>query len=459
MTIFKDPIIKTLQILFYLFPLSFAFGNLVINSMVFFIVVIGTIYFRKNLFDIQNKYFFSILISFFFIVLISSYYNYFFFDTNKDSVKSLLYFRFLFLIFIVRALVINNFINLNYFLNICFLMSLFISLDIIVQFLIGKNISGNDPLEFAMGVKYYTGIFGKELIAGGFISMFSIIGIFAIFNLFKIKSKIINLSLFFLLIMIFLASIILSGNRMPLIMFFCFLLLLSLIYKNKEKFYFFSFAFIAFVLLSFTILNSEILLKRIGSFKVGIPNPTIIVEELKKTYPNLKKYENSGIPFHSLKEFKTTENYKYYPFFTGHLPIYITSIDLFLDKPFIGGGIKSFRNNCNNIIHLPNRVCENHPHNFILEILNDTGIIGLTLIISFVFYLLINNYRDYKFNKPEKLKISNWVYLAIILSVLIYFFPLKSSGSFFSTFNSSFISLILGISLGLNDLKYKKRVE
>ena len=83
MTIFKDPIIKTLQILFYLFPLSFAFGNLVINSMVFFIVVIGTIYFRKNLFDIQNKYFFSILISFFFIVLISSYYNYFFLIQTK----------------------------------------------------------------------------------------------------------------------------------------------------------------------------------------------------------------------------------------------------------------------------------------------------------------------------------------------------------------------------------------
>ena len=130
---------------------------------------------------------------------------------------------------------------------------------------------------------------------------------------------------------------------------------------------------------------------------------------------------------------------------------------MFIDKPFLGGGIKSFRNNCVNIIHLPNRVCENHPHNFILEILNDTGLIGFTLIFFFVLYLLINNYRDYRLEDSEKFKVSNWIYLAIIISIVMHFFPIKSSGSFFSTFNSSFVFLILGISLGLNDLKYKKR--
>ena len=142
-------------------------------------------------------------------------------------------------------------------------------------------------------------------------------------------------------------------------------------------------------MLSYIILNSESLLKRFKSnFKVGIPNPFIIVNELKKDYPNLKKYENSGIQFHNLDEFKSTENYKDYSFFTGHLPIYITSIDLFLDKPLLGGGIKSYRNNCVKKVHLPNRVCENHPHNFILEILNDTGLIGLILIFYIVFHLV-----------------------------------------------------------------------
>ena len=196
--------------------------------------------------------------------------------------------------------------------------------------------------------------------------------------------------------------------------------------QKKEKIYFFTFALIAFTSLCYTILNSENLLIRATNFKVGIPNPVIIIDELKKDYPNLKRYEKSGIPFHNLEEFKTTENYKNYSFFTGHLPIFITSIDLFLDKPIIGGGIKSFRNNCVNIIHLPNRVCENHPHNFVLEILNDTGLIGLILVISFAFYLLINNYKDYKFGDLEKLKISNWIYLAIILSILMHFSQSKA---------------------------------
>ena len=126
-------------------------------------------------------------------------------------------------------------------------------------------------------------------------------------------------------------------------------------------------------------------------------------------YPNLKKYENSGKPFHTLDEFENTKNYKNYPFFTGHLPIYITSIDLFLDKPFIGGGIKSFRNQCSKKIHLPNRVCENHPHNYVLEILNDTGLLGFLLIHYLVIFLLFNNYKDYKISEKLNSKISNWI--------------------------------------------------
>ena len=468
MTISKSPVLKVLQILFYLFPLSFVLGNLAVNCMVFLIVLLGIIHFKKNIFEFQNKYPFLLIILFFILIVFTSYYNFFFIDQNKDAIKSIFYLRYLFLLLIVKALVINNYVKINYFLNICFLISFFVSLDIIIQSFTGQNILGYKTIElippginpeYPNGLKYHTGIFGKELIAGGFIYMFSTIGIFAIFNIIETKKKLIYIIIFALLSLFFLSALVLAGNRMPLIMFVFFLFLFALIYKKKEKIYFFTFALIAFTSLCYTILNSENLLIRATNFKVGIPNPVIIIDELKKDYPNLKRYEKSGIPFHNLEEFKTTENYKNYSFFTGHLPIFITSIDLFLDKPIIGGGIKSFRNNCVNIIHLPNRVCENHPHNYILEILNDTGLIGLILVISFAFYLLINNYKDYKFGDLEKLKISNWIYLAIILSILMHFFPIKSSGSFFSTFNSSFIFLILGISFGLNELKYKKRFK
>ena len=450
-------LLKILQSLFYIFPVCFIFGNPAINLALISIILVGFIYYKKNILKDFNKKILFLFVSFFIVVLLSSYINYFFIEANKDAIKSILYLRYLLFLFVIRALIINRHININYFLSICFLLSFLIALDILIQSLIGKNIIGNNIIEFPGGITYHTGVFGDELIAGSFLLTFSTIGIFSIFNLLKIEKKLINLIIFFTLILFFLISILLSGNRMPLLMFLIFLVFLGLIYKKKEKLYFFSFATIVSILLSFLIINSENLIKRAGNFIVGIPNPIIIIEELKKEYPNLKKYESSGIQFHNLEEFKSTKNSKVYPFFTGHLSIYITSIDLFLDKPIVGGGIKSFRNNCHNKIHLPNRVCENHPHNYILEILNDTGLIGLTIIFCIVSYLLLNNYKDYKFSEPEKSKISNWIYLAIILSILIQFFPFKSTGSFFSTFNSSFIFLILGISIGLNDLKYEKR--
>ena len=44
--------------------------------------------------------------------------------------------------------------------------------------------------------------------------------------------------------------------------------------------------------------------------------------------------------------FNTTKNFTFYSFVTGHQTLYITSIDLFLDNPLLGRGIKSFRNDC-----------------------------------------------------------------------------------------------------------------
>ena len=92
-------------------------------------------------------------------------------------------------------------------------------------------------------------------------------------------------------------------------------------------------------------------------------------------------------------------------------------------------------------------MCESHPHNYVLEILNDTGLIGFLLLFFLVINLLINNYKDYRNNEKSKIQISNWIYLAIILSIFISFFHSKVVEVFFSTFNSSFVFMILGISL------------
>ena len=129
---------------------------------------------------------------------------------------------------------------------------------------------------------------------------------------------------------------------MPTIMFLFFLISLVFLYKKNSKLITIVFTFFIISLSSLALLKSETLFKKYQNFYGGIPNPTIIIDELNKDYPKLEKYKNSGKQFHALEEFNTTENYKEYPFKTGHLQIFITSIDLFLERPFIGGGIKSF---------------------------------------------------------------------------------------------------------------------
>jgi O-antigen ligase len=129
--------------------------------------------------------------------------------------------------------------------------------------------------------------------------------------------------------------------------------------------------------------------------------------------------------------------------------IYLTAIDVWLDNPIIGNGIKSFRIKCLTKLHLPNRICQNHPHNYYLELLNDTGLLGALLFICAVFYLIINKFFNFKYyEKNEKL-----LFICLLIIIIAEFFPLKSSGSFFSTTNSSFIFLILGMLNGLKKIK------
>ena len=65
------------------------------------------------------------------------------------------------------------------------------------------------------------------------------------------------------------------------------------------------------------------------------------------------------------------------------------------------------------------------PHNYVLEILNDTGLIGVFVNTLFSNLPLFNNYKDYKLSEKLNYTISNWIYLAIILSLFTHFFQSK----------------------------------
>ena len=448
--------IKILKILTLIYPLTFVFGNPVINLSTLLIILFGLISFKKTLFHFDDKkiilffglFFLTVLFSTIFEVIKNGHYN--------DWIKAFLYLRFFLLMIVIKELVRSGMLKINDFILACLVISGIVAIDLTIQFIFGKNLFGIEPIYPNTETVYFTGIFKEELIAGGFILMFSILGIFSLPLIFKNIKKIYLLLILIIVISFYFFAILLSGNRMPIIMFLIFLIMMSIFVKKKQyKSLFYGVSLTLLIISSISILSSDTLKKKFGSFYVGIPNPLNIIKQLQINYPELDKFKGSGKQFINLPINKSEKKYELMSFHTGHSFIYLTSLDLFIDDPIIGKGIKSFRNNCNNKVYLPGRVCESHPHNFILEILNDTGIIGLMTIFIPVLILLINLYKEYLLGEGRRNNISNWIYLAIIMCLLTHFFPFKSTGSFFSTFNSTYIFLVIGFSLGLNEIKHK----
>ena len=187
MTILNNVILKFLQILFYAFPISFMLGNQAINLFILLICLFGIIKFNIKLFIWKDKILIILLSLFFLTILISTFYANIGGLNNPDWLKSVLFLRYLILILVLRLLIISEHINLNYFLIFCLSIVSLVGIDVLIQYLFGKNILGFEPLEFYPKTKYYTGIFKEELITGSFILLFSTFGFFWLAHITKNK--------------------------------------------------------------------------------------------------------------------------------------------------------------------------------------------------------------------------------------------------------------------------------
>ena len=124
--------------------------------------------------------------------------------------------------------------------------------------------------------------------------------------------------------------------------------------------------------------------------------------------------------------------------------------DTWLINKYIGGGIKSFRYYCHtrpNIDKNSKFKCNMHPHNYYLEILTETGVIGFLIITSIFFMTLYISFFK-KYFTASKLK-NNHIITPFIFLFLIEIFPIKSTGSFFTTANATFIFLIIAVIIAL----------
>ena len=208
-----------------IFPLSFIAGNMIININLLLIILLSILIFRKDLFKLRffflDKIIFFLFLFIIFTGLINDYY--FFIEELSwkgyfaTTIKSILFLKYLLLYIVVRFLVEKNIIDLKLFFIFSSLAVIFVSLDIFYQFIFGKDIFG---FEAVAKTRKLAGPFGDELIAGSFIQRFSIFSFFLLPLFFPEKSKILSKYLLPILFIIIFFGIILSGNRMPILLFY-----------------------------------------------------------------------------------------------------------------------------------------------------------------------------------------------------------------------------------------------
>lgn len=426
-----NPIIPSF--IFSFFPIAYIAGPLLVNiniALFVFHSVWSLSKFKTKI--ILNKYDILIFILFTYIIIIGIFnsINYIFFNEGNFNdltvlTKSFLYLRYFALYLSIRLMIEFKLLNTKYLFITALVSVIFVSLDLIYQSIFTKDIFGLiSPTEYKL-----TGPFGDEEIAGSYIQKFSIIAFFALIFFFKLTNIKRN---FFLIavILLFFYAILISGNRMSAALYILSLTILFLSLKNFRKYFIYIFSLVL-------ILNVLI-------FKF---NPTV------NDY--LTNFYSTSVKIIKIFNFRITGvgNDIAYEERPNYLHEFDSGFGTWKMNKFFGGGIKSFRYNCiyRKHVDLEERfVCNMHPHNYYLEILSDLGLSGLLIILIF----LSIAFKDIYINNRE-----NNLSYPFLIFLIIEFFPIRSSGSFFTTNNSSLIFLAMGVMVGLyqlNKLKSEK---
>jgi len=359
---------------------------------------------KNKIYAIYKNIYFYIFIAFCSVCIISSLLS----DEILVSLKSsLFYIRIGIFALLISYLIKHNKKILDYFYySFIFTFSALI-IDGYIQFLTGSNLFG-----YKLQGLRASSFFGDELILGSYLSrLFPLF--FALFIV-RIKKNIFDTYLIFIIFILIDVLIFLSGERTAL--FFLNLSTIFLIFflNNYKKFRIISFL-ISLIIICLLLITQN-----------------YYEHYIKRTLNEI------GINLNHNEPKKDEQIYIFSSTYDSH---YKTAVKMFLAKPIFGHGPNLFRIKCYDYKEgvAP---CSTHPHNFYIQLLAETGIIGFAFLFSFLIYfiyLIINHIRQSSVTK----KFSDYQ-ICIFSGVLIFLFPFSPNGNFFGSHLMYFYSLQFG---------------
>ena len=433
---------SALTLLIAIIPLSFIAGNLVLNFNIIFLILITLIIYRGDVFKIEYDFLDKLIITFFVYIISISLINFFseLSENNNDLNKMILkksffYLRFLLLYFVIRYLIKENKLNFKILFFSASICCLFVSLDLIYQYIFGFDIFGIEYVDR----RRMSGPFGDELIAGSYIQRFSLFLIFSIPLLEIFKSKKSSLIILSIAISLLILSTILSGNRMPLILLMLTLFIIFISEKDLRRY------LIPFVLISSILILSVYNFNK--SYKRHLDRYYNHVSEFIVFFSEI--FSKEGEISANKNRYVIEIDGKKIQMPNAYVKEFEAGYKTWLLNKFVGDGVKSFKKNCQktNVIN-----CGPHPHNYYLEVLADLGLVGLVILL---FVSLIAIYRSLikKFSSFDKK--FNYYLSPFILLFFVEIFPIRTTGSFFSTGNATYFFLILSIIIALSKKEFK----
>ncbi len=444
-----------------LLPVSVIFSRFAAD---FSIVLLSVLFF---LIRGENKIFENklILISFIFIFFssISSILSNDIFFSLKSSFFHLRFIFFLLTVSILFLYLKKNF--LRAFFNVliaCYLILLF---DATIQFVFKQNIFGY----VVNPITRVSSLFFDELVLGSYLSrLFPLLCFLYIFLKLKINNYFI---LYFLLHLYFVVFI--TGERLSFLILNIYYLLFGLfMFKknlNKLIFIFVTILFFFSIIFYSNSFNPRSSLKNIisqstlknYSYCLITRDNIISIPELSEKWnykpgkiisiaPTLEQEIKSYIPnCDPIGEIFNTKIYYIYSLM--HFNHYLSAYEIFKDNKLLGIGAKNFRKICSNKDYYLNEFsCSTHPHNYFIQLLAETGIVGSSLFfliyISMVYLFICNLFQQNKNNFLPK--------HILICCFLINFFPILPGGNFFNNWNAILYTLPLGFLLNLYKIKH-----